>query len=293
MTDKPKITQEMINLYDEFTHVTLDRRGFIEKLAKLAGGSAAALAILPILSSNYAQAAIVDPADPRIVAERVTFPGATGEMKGYLVRPLDVAAVLPGVIVVHENRGLNPHTQDVARRFAVEGFLALAVDFMSPVGGTPPDENAARELFGQVDPAKAAQNAAAAIRWLQAYPASNGKAGIVGFCWGGGIVNRTAAASPDLDAGVVFYGAQLDPAEAPKVKAPLQFHYGELDTRITGGRAPWEAALTAAGVPFDSFVYAGAQHAFNNDTGEARYSREASDLAWSRMLPFFREKLAA
>ncbi len=292
MAETPRITPEMIRLYDEFTHVTLDRRSFMEKLAKLAGGAAAAAAIVPILSSNFAQAAIVAPDDSRIVTERVTFPGTTGEMMGYLARPAGAAGPLASVIVVHENRGLNPHTEDVARRFATEGFLALAVDFMSPVGGTPADENAARERFSQVDPAVAAQNAVAAIAWLKSRPDSNGKVGIVGFCWGGGIVNRTAIATPTLDAGVVFYGGQGDAAQVANIKARMQFHYGGLDERINAGIGPYEAALTAANVDFDSFIYEGANHAFNNDTGAARYSKEASDLAWSRMVPFFRETLA-
>ncbi len=292
MAETPRITPEMIRLYDEFTHVTLDRRSFMEKLARLAGSAAAAAAIVPMLSSDYAQAAIVPPDDARILTESVTFPGATGGMKAYLARPAGASDPLASVIVVHENRGLNPHTEDVARRFATEGFLALAVDFMSPVGGTPADENAARELFAQVDPAVAAQNAAAAAAWLKSRPDGNGKVGIVGFCWGGGIVNRVAMANPDLDAGVVFYGAQGDAAGAANVKARMQFHYGGLDERINAGIGAYEAALTAAGVDFDSFIYQGANHAFNNDTGAARYSKEASDLAWSRMVPFFRETLA-
>ena len=290
---KPAITQAMIDAYDEYTHLTLDRRGFMEKLTKLAGTGAAAAVIAPMLAASAAQAAVVAEDDARLKAEDITWPGAEGEMKGYLVRPADQAGKLGSVIVIHENRGLNAHIKDVARRVALEGFDALAVDFLSPLGGTPADEEKAREMFSQLDPAKTAANGAATVTFLKGQEWSNGKVGAVGFCWGGGAVNNLAVASPDLAAGVAYYGAQpKDPAEIAKIKAALLLQYAGMDERINAGIDAYKAALTAAGKDFTIYVYDGAQHAFNNDTSEARYNKEAADLAWGRTIAFFKEKLA-
>lgn len=289
----PAITQAMIDAYDEYTHLTLDRRGFMEKLTKLAGSGAAAAAIAPLLAANPAKAEIVAPDDPRVKGEDIKWPGSTGEMMGYLVRPADQNGKLPTVIVIHENRGLNPHTRDVARRLALEGFVALAVDFLSPLGGTPPDEDKAREMIGQLDPAQTAANGAATVAFLKSHELGNGKVGAVGFCWGGGTVNRLAVAAPDLSAGVAYYGSQVDAADVPKIKAALLLHYAGMDDRINAGIDAYKAALTENGKEFTIHVYDGAQHAFNNDTSEARYNKAAAELAWGRTVAFFKEKLAA
>ena len=288
----PEITQAMINAYDEYTHLTLDRRGFMEKLTKLAGSGAAAAAIAPLLAANSAQAAIVPEDDARLVAEDITWQGDGGEMKGYLVRPKDAAGKLPTVIVIHENRGLNPHIKDVARRLALEGFVALAPDFLSPLGGTPEDEEKAREMFSQLDAAKTTANGVATVAFLEAYQAGNGKVGAVGFCWGGGTVNDLAVNAPDLDAAVAYYGRQPKAEDVAKIKAPLILQYAGQDERINAGIDAYKAALQAAGKEFTVYVYGGAQHAFNNDTSEARYNKEAADLAWGRTVAFFKEKLS-
>ncbi len=286
------ITQDMINAYDEYTHLTLDRRGFMEKLARLAGSGAAAAVIAPMLAANSAQAAIIAPDDPKIKASDVTWPGSGGDMKGYLVTPADAAGKLGAVIVIHENRGLNDHIKDVARRMALEGFVALAVDFLSPKGGTPADEEAARKLIGELDPAQTVANAVATVAFLKSHEAANGKVGATGFCWGGGMVNALAVASPDLNAGVAYYGRQAAAADVPKIAAPLMLHYGGLDERINAGIAEYEAALKAAGKTYEIHIYDGAKHAFNNDTSEARYNKAAADLAWGRTVAFFKANLA-
>ena len=291
--NKPLITQAMIDAYDEYTHLTLDRRGFMEKLSKLAGSGAAAAVIAPMLAANSAHAALVADDDPRLSAETVTWAGADGEMKGYLVKAANQSGKLGAVIVIHENRGLNAHIQDVARRAALEGFVALAPDFLSPLGGTPTDEEKAREMFSTLDPAKTAANGVATIAYLKGRDDVNGKVGAVGFCWGGGTVNNLAVASPDLAAGVAYYGAQpKDPAAVAKIKAPLLLHYAGMDDRINAGIDAYKAALTADGKEFTIYMYEGAQHAFNNDTSEARYNKQAAELAWGRTIAFFKEKLA-
>lgn len=290
---KPVITQAMIDAYDEYTHLTLDRRGFMETLSKLAGSGAAAAVIAPMLAASSAQAAIVAEDDAGVKAEEIAWPGGEGEMKGYLARPADQAGKLGAVIVIHENRGLNAHIKDVARRMALEGFVALAPDYLSPLGGTPADEEKAREMFSQLDPAKTAANGVATIAFLKGRDDVNGKVGAVGFCWGGGTVNILATAAPDLAAGVAYYGAQpKDPAMIDKIKAPLLLHYAGMDERINAGIDAYKAALTAGGKEFTVYVYDGAQHAFNNDTSEARYDKQAADLAWGRTVAFFKDKLA-
>ena len=289
---RPQITQAMIKAYDEYTHLTLDRRGFMEKLTKLAGSSAAAVAIAPLLAANAARAAIVPEDDERLNAEDITYPGAEGEMKGYLVRPADAQGPLGAVIVIHENRGLNPHIRDVARRMALEGFIALAPDFLSPQGGTPENEDAARQMFSQLDAAQTVANGVATITFLENYEGANGKVGAVGFCWGGGTVNALAVNAPSLDAAVAYYGSQPDPERVADIKAPLLLHYAGLDERINAGIDGFRNALDAAGKEYTIHMYEGANHAFNNDTSEARYNKEAADLAWGRTVAFFKEKLA-
>ena len=291
MTDKPDITQAMIDAYDDYTHLSLDRRKFMEKLTLLAGSGAAAAAIAPMLAASGAQAAIVPETDGRLTAQDVTYPGANGEMKGYLVTPKNAPAPLGSVIVIHENRGLNAHIRDVARRMALEGFVALAPDFLSPQGGTPADEDKAREMFSGLDMAATVGNAEATRVWLAKREGANGKVGAVGFCWGGGLVNRLATKSQGLNAGVAYYGAQPPAEDVPAIKAPLLLQYGGLDERINAGIDAYRKALEANGKTFEIFVYDGVNHAFNNDTSSARYDKAAADLAWGRTVEFFRKNL--
>ncbi|MEP9371789.1 dienelactone hydrolase family protein [Mesorhizobium sp. KR1-2] len=281
----------MIDAYDEYTHLTLDRRGFMEKLTKLAGSGAAAVAIAPLLAANSAQAAIVAEDDARVRGEDITYPGSKGEMKGYLVRPAAESGKLGAVIVIHENRGLNPHIRDVARRIALEGFVALASDFLSPLGGTPADEDKAREMFTQLAPEQTIADGLATIAYLKRIDGGNRKVGAVGFCWGGGVVNDLAVNAPDLDAAVAYYGRQPKSEDVAKIKAPLLLHYAGKDERIDAGIDAYKAALEAGGKSFTIYVYEGAQHAFNNDTSAARYDKAAADLAWGRTTAFLKEKL--
>jgi carboxymethylenebutenolidase len=291
MNERPRITQEMIHLYDEYTHVTLDRRGFMDKLAKLAGSSAAAAAIAPMLAASKASAAMIEPDDARLITETVTYPSPSGQMSGYLARPADATGPLPGIIVVHENRGLNPHIEDVARRAALEGFVALAPDFLAPIGGTPDDDDQAREKFRELDRSTVTGNAVASLEYLRDLDITTGKIGAVGFCWGGGTVNQLAVASPDLLAAAPFYGAQPSADDAAKIEAKLMLHYAGLDERTNAGIPAFEQALKAAGVDYTLYIYEGANHAFHNDTSEARYDRAAAELAWSRTMAFFKETL--
>jgi len=281
----------MIQAYDEYTHLTLDRRRFMEKLTKLAGSGAAAAAIVPMLTSNYAMAQIVAPDDPRLTIEEITFPGPVGAVKGYLAIPADAAGPLPAVIVIHENRGLNPHIKDVTRRMALEGFVALGIDLLSREGGTPATDEEAAAMFQNLDRGALVPDAIAAIAYLQDHPATNGKVGAIGFCFGGGIVNQMAVASPDLVAGVAYYGSQAAPEDASKITAKLMLHYAGLDERINAGIADYEAALEEAGVDYTIYMYDGVNHAFNNDTSEARYDQDAATLAWSLTVDFLREAL--
>jgi carboxymethylenebutenolidase len=288
----PNITQAMISAYDEYTHLHLDRRKFMERLTALAGSGAAAAAIAPMLAANGAKAEIVPPTDDRLTIENVTFPGAKGvTMKGYLVRPKSATGPVGGVIVIHENRGLNDHIRDVTRRMALEGFNALAVDFLSPLGGTPADEDQARQMFSTLDAGETAANAEAARVYLAGIEGANGKVGAVGFCWGGGTVNNFAVRSPDLNAGVAYYGSQPKAEDVPAIRAPLMLHYGGLDERINAGIEAYREALEKNGKTFEIFVYEGANHAFNNDTSAARYDKAAADLAWGRTVAFFKTYL--
>lgn len=289
--EAPVITQEMISLYDDYTHLSLDRRKFMANLAKLTGSMAIATTAAAMMSADVKAQGLSSETDPGITVEEVTYPGARGEMKGYLVTPKGEGP-FPAVIVVHENRGLVPHIKDVTRRMALEGFVALAPDYLSDLGGTPADEEAARPMFQQLDAGDVAANGVATIAYLKTLPSSTGKVGAIGFCWGGGTVNNLAVASPDLLAAVPYYGSQPSAEDVAKIKARVMAHYGGLDERINAGIPAFEEALKAAGVDYQIFIYAGANHAFNNDTSAARYSKQAADLAWSRTVAFLKETLA-
>jgi len=284
--------QRIINLYDRFTHGGMSRREFLDRLAELAGSAAAGAVLLPLLQNNYAQAAIVAADDARLASERVSYDSPNGKISGYLVRAKSKGQ-RPAVVVIHENRGLNPHIEDVARRLALEGFLALAPDLLSLVGGTPPNEDAARELHPKMDREQAIAASVAAVSFLQKHAESTGKVGAVGFCFGGGVVNRMATDSPDLVAGVPYYGVQPPADKVPAIKAALLLQYAETDENINKGIAAYEAALKANNKPYTVYSYPGTQHAFNNDTGAARYNKQAADLAWERTVAFFKEKLGA
>lgn len=290
--DQKIIDQKIINLYDSYTHGGMNRRSFFDKLVVLAGGTAAATALMPLLQNNYAKAEMIAADDSRIKTETVTFSAGSTQLTGYLATPAD-GGKHPAVVVVHENRGLNPHTQDTARRLAVDGFTVLAVDFLAPVGGTPTDEDKAREMIGTLQPGDVTTWAQGAVAYLRSHPASNGKVGAVGFCWGGGVIGRLAVAEPTLDAGVVYYGSQPPAEEVAKIQAPLLLNYAGMDERINAGIPAFEEALKANDKSYTLHMYDGAQHAFNNDTNAPRYNKEASDLAWGRTVAFFQEHLAA
>jgi carboxymethylenebutenolidase len=289
MTEHPRITQAMINLYDEFTHVTNDRADFMRRLTELVGTSEAAQAIAAMISANMSAAGIVPENDSRIKSEFVTY---GDQMTGYLAWPASAAGRLPAVLVVHENRGLVPHIRDVVRRVALEGFLAFGPDFLSPLGGTPDDEDKGRDMIGKLEAPKVTEQAVAAVRWLKAHEKSTGKVGAIGFCWGGGVVNRLAvAAGSDLAVAIPYYGAQPPAADVPKIRAELLLHYAGNDERINAGIPAYKDALSAAGVKHEIHMYEGAQHAFNNDTTEARYNKAAADLAWSRTIATLKRTL--
>jgi carboxymethylenebutenolidase len=282
--------QRIINLYDRFTHGAMARREFLDRLAQLAGSTAAAAALLPLLQNDYAQAAIVAADDPRLKAERVSNDSPKGKINGYLVRGT-AGGKRPAVIVIHENRGLNPHIEDVARRLAVEGYLVLAPDLLSVAGGTPPNEDAARELHAMTNKDDMLAAALAAVPFMQKHAESTGNVGAVGFCYGGGVVNRMATGSPDLAAAVPYYGIQPPADQVPAVRAALLLQYAETDANINKGIAAYEAALKANNKTYTLHTYPGTQHAFNNDTGAARYNKAAADLAWGRTLAFLAQHL--
>jgi carboxymethylenebutenolidase len=285
------VDQKIIDLYDRFTHGGMNRRQFLDRLAEIAGSSAAAVALLPLLQNDYARAAIIAPDDARLAIETVSYDALGKPVSGYLAR-LNSKGKRPAVIVIHENRGRNPHIEDVARRIALEGFLALAPDLLSVAGGTPTDEDQARDLHAKTDKAAMLNAALAAIPFIKNHAESTGKVGAVGFCYGGGVVNSMATASADLAAVVAYYGAQPAAEQVPAIKATLLLHYGGLDERINAGIPAYEAALKAAGKRFALYVYPNVNHAFNNDTGN-RYDKAAADLAWSRTIECFTENLGA
>ena len=284
--------QELLVLFDAYVHGGIDRRGFLEKAAKFAVGGLTASMLLDQLSPNF-QAAVVKTDDPRIKTETVEIdsPKGYGKVKGYLVRPAKAKGKLPGILVIHENRGLNPHIEDIARRLALDNFIALAPDALSPLGGYPGDEDKARELFSKLDQDKTREDFVAAAHLLATRPDVKGKIGAVGFCYGGGMVNYLATRLGDeLGAGVAFYGSAPNLEDVPKIKAPLMIQSAENDERINASWPDYEKALKAAKVKYERFFYAGTQHGFNNDT-TPRYDAAAAKLAWGRTIAFFKKHL--
>jgi carboxymethylenebutenolidase len=280
--------QELLNLFDGYVHGGISRRQFLDRAQKFAVGGLTAAALFGMLKPNYAWAIQVQPDDKRIKAESATVPSpqGNGSIKGYLVRPANDAK-LPVILVIHENRGLNPYIEDVARRLAVANFIAFAPDALTTLGGYPGDEDKARELFAKLDRAKMFEDFVASANWLKARPDGTGKLGAVGFCFGGGVVNQLAVRmGSDLSAGVPFYGTVPSPADAVKIKAPINAQYGELDTRITEGWPAFDTALAEAGVPHEGHIYKGANHGFHNDT-TPRYDEAAAKEAWQRTLDWF------
>ena len=283
--------QQIINLFDEYTHKPLSREVFMKRLTSLTGSTAAALTTLSLLEVNYAKAATIDLQDDRLMTERIVYPGDGTEMKGYVARP-KADGKYPAIVVIHENRGLNPHIEDVTRRAALAGYLALAPDALSPLGGTPADADQARDMFQKLDASKNLNNFIKAFDYLKSRKDGNGKFGTVGFCWGGGIVNQLAVNVPDLKAAVAFYGRQPESTDVYKIKAAVQLHYAGTDERINAGIAAYEEALKKAKVTHELYSYEGAQHAFHNDTAPTRYNEAAAKLAWERTLAFFQKYLS-
>lgn len=286
--------QELLDLYDYYAHGKISKREFLDQAGRFAVGGLTAAGLLTMLSPDYALAEQVSFTDPEIVAEYVTYPSpeGNGEVRAYLVRPSSLGEGKgPAVVVVHENRGLNPYIEDVARRLAKAGFVALAPDGLTTLGGYPGNDEKGRDLQAQIDPTKLMNDFFAAVEFMLDHPLSTGKVGIVGFCYGGGVANAAAVAYPELSAAVPFYGRQPNPADVPKIEAPLLIHYAELDTRITEGWPAYEEALKAAGKDYTAFIYPGVNHGFHNDT-TPRYDKDAAELAWSRTIDFFRAKLS-
>jgi len=286
---------ELLALFDRYQHGGISRREFFDGAQKFAVGGVTVAALYEMLKPNYAWAIQVQPNDSRIKSERVTIPSpqGNGSIKGYLVMPANAAGKLPVVLVVHENRGLNPYIEDVARRLATAGFIALAPDGLTSVGGYPGDDEKGAKLFGEVDRKKMQEDFHAAALWLKNRPESNGKLGAVGFCFGGGVVNTLAVEmGSDLAAAVPFYGAQPNAADTAKIKAPINAQYGELDTRITSGWQAFDATLKAHGVPHEGHIYKGANHGFHNDT-TPRYDEPAAKEAWQHTLDWFNKYLKA
>lgn len=279
--------QRIINLYDEYTHKPLTRKEFLERLAKLAGGTAAAMTLLPLLESCSAASKTTS---GELFTEYVAYPGAQGEMKAYLARP-QKAKPYAAVVVIHENRGLNAHIEDVTRRAAQAGYLAVAPNALAPLGGTPADEDEARQLFATLKAEDSLQNFIRAFDYLKTRKDCNGKFGCVGFCWGGLMANNLAVNVPSLRAAVAFYGRQPEAADVPKIKAAVQLHCASLDERVNAGIPAYEAALKTAKVNYELFMYEGVNHAFHNDTSAARYNEAAAKLAWQRTLAFFEKHL--
>jgi carboxymethylenebutenolidase len=286
--------QELLDLFDKYVHGAIDRRGFLDGAAKFAASGTTAAMLLEALAPRFAEAQQIPKEDKRIAAETVEYasPQGNGTMRGYLVRPAGAGGKkLAAVLVVHENRGLNPHIEDVARRVALEGFMAFAPDALAPLGGYPGDEDKAREAFTKLDQTKTREDFVAAVAWLKARPDATGKVAVVGFCYGGGVANMLATRIPDLAGAVPFYGSQPAAEDVPKIKAPLLIHYAEKDDRINAGWPAYEAALKAHNVKYEAFIYPGTQHGFNNDT-TPRYDEAAARLAWSRTIDFFKKNLA-
>jgi len=289
------VDRRIIDLYNEYVHTALPRREFLAKLTRLAGGAAAATTALALLEPNYAQARQVEPDDKRLKTEKIEFNGPNGPVKAYVARPkkLGKSDKIAGVLVIHENRGLNEHIEDVARRTALAGYLAIAPDGLSVAGGAPADQEAARDLFSKTDGARIASDVLAGIPWVAADPASNGKIGVVGFCYGGGLALRAAIEAVGVDCAVSFYGKQLSAEDTRRLKVPVLLHYAGTDERVNAGIADFRAALDSVGVPYSLNMYPGTQHGFHNDSSEARYNEAAAKLAWQRTLDFFATYLKA
>lgn len=294
MERKParEFDQELWNLFDQYVHGVVDRRGFLERAARFAVGGWTAAALLEALSPRFAEAQQVPKDDARLKAGYLEYdsPKGTGKVRGYLAQPAKPKGKRPGVLVVHENRGLNPHIEDIARRVALEGFVAFAPDALTPLGGYPGDEDKARALFPKLDQAKTAEDFVAALGWLKSRPECTGKVGVVGFCYGGGIASMLATRVPELGAAVPFYGSQPAAPDVARIKAPLLIHYAEKDERINAGIPAFEEALKQNHVKYQLFQYAGTQHGFNNDT-TPRYDKTAATLAWQRTIDFFKQSL--
>ena len=284
--------QEVLDIFDHYVHGEISRRDFIDRAAKFAVGGMSAATMLEALRPNYAFAQQVPKNDSRIHAEYLAYSSSkgSGTMRGYFVKPANLSGKLPGIVVIHENRGLNPYIEDVARRLAVANYVAFAPDALTPVGGYPGDEEKAAKLFASLDPAKRTEDLMAAVPFLASRPECNGKVGAVGFCFGGGIVNMMAVRFPELAAAVPFYGVQPSAADTAKIKAPLLIHYAGLDSRIDAGWPAWKEALDANHVRYTEYTYPNVNHGFHNDT-TPRYDEAAAKLAWSRTLAFFGEHL--
>jgi len=284
---------EILKLFDLHVHGLLDRRGFLDRAARFLTAGATAGAVLEALRPRFAEAEVISKSDPRVAGAMVDYPSPNGSqtMRGYLVKPAKLDGKKPVILVIHENRGLNPHIEDIARRLAVEGYIAFAPDALAPLGGYPGDEDKARDLFTKLDQTKTRQDFLAAVDFVKTVPDSNGKIGVVGFCYGGGIANFLATQRPDLVASVPFYGAQPKAEEAAKIKVPLMLHYAGDDERITSGWPAYEKALKDNHIAYQAFIYPGVQHGFNNDT-TPRYDEAAAKLAWQRTLDFFKAHLS-
>ncbi|HYH96425.1 dienelactone hydrolase family protein [Hyalangium sp.] len=284
--------QDLLILFDAYVHGDIDRRGFLEKAARFAAGGVTASMLLGVLSPKFAEAQQVPKDDARLKTESAEYesPKGYGKMRGYLARPAKATGKLPAILVVHENRGLNPHIEDITRRLALENFMAFAPDALFPLGGYPGTEDEARALFPKLDQAKTREDFVAAVQWLMKRPDSTGKVGVVGFCYGGAMANILATRVPKLAASVPFYGTSPAPEEAAKIKAPLLIHFAENDPRVNASFPPYEGALKANKVSYQAFTYPGTQHGFNNDT-TPRYNPEAAKLAWARTLEFFNKHL--
>lgn len=284
------VDRRATELYTQYTRKEISRRQFLEKLAVVVGGVAAAYAVLPSLEVGMAQAEIIAESDARLVAQKVHFPVGSAQMTGYQAQ-LKNSAKMPAILVVHENRGLNPHIEDVTRRFALEGFLTLAPDALSPMGGSPTEAEKAIEMIKTLNMEETIKNFAAAAAYLKTHPQSTGKVGVVGFCWGGAVANMLAVQSADIIAAVPYYGKQPPTEDVVKIKAALLLHYAGLDERINQGIPALKEALVKNGVEHELFMYEGTEHAFNNDTNAARYNKQAAELAWKRTIDFLARKL--
>ncbi len=295
-TDRPTsrdFSREVLDLFDAYVHGAIDRRAFLTKSAVHVGSLAAASTLLTALSPDFARAQVIAPTDKRIVTTWITIPSpqGNGSIKAYVARPAAAGKKpLPTILVVHENRGLNPHIEDITRRLAVDGYLAVAPDALTTLGGYPGDEDKARELFGTLDKPKTAEDFVAAARHALTIPGGNGKLGVTGFCYGGGIANLLATRLPELRAAVPFYGAAPPLGDVPNIKAELLLHFGGNDTRTNAGWPPYEEALKKAGKRYTAYIYEGAEHGFNNDT-TPRFNKAAADLAWARTLALFKRTL--